>query len=427
MMAGSARVVGIGMALALTAASAAAQQAVTLPARDTPLREPMTNVWAVGTDEGRDWEMFAGVRGVAFDRQDNVYVLDQQNTRVVVFDRAGRYLRQFGKKGQGPGELSLPLQVAVTSDGSVVVSDLGNRAFIVFTAAGEYVRNVPYGDDVGMLAITGGGLYADPRGGVVARSNVRIQPDNPDQENVTTIFRQPLTGTGAASSLFRLTLPKPQVQSTPVSGGAQRVMVRSMDPIFGARPSFGVLPDGGLVVHHETAYNVKVMDGNGRAVRTLRRNIQPRRVTKQDQEAWQERTREAQASGGGPMVIAMTQGSGGNNVSFGAAGSAGGGAGGPTPPVVRMNIEDMQWAEVMSVVTNLRTDPTGRIWIQRRHADGRDAGPIDLVSSDGRYIGTLPAQALPDAVSASGLAAYVVRDDVGIERVVVRRLPAAWR
>jgi hypothetical protein len=50
------------------------------------------------------------------------------------------------------------------------------------------------------------------------------------------------------------------------------------------------------------------------------------------------------------------------------------------------------------------------------------------VDANGRYIGTLPAQPLPNAVSASGLAAWVTTDDeLGVERVTVRRLPAGWR
>ncbi|MGH7464983.1 MAG: hypothetical protein ACREK1_07395, partial [Longimicrobiales bacterium] len=82
----------------------------------------------------------------------------------------------------------------------------------------------------------------------------------------------------------------------------------------------------------------------------------------------------------------------------------------------------------MSVVTSIRTDPQSRIWVQRRGADGKAAGPIDLMMPDGRYIGTLPPQELPGAVSASSLAAWVVTDaELGVERVVVRRLPASWQ
>jgi hypothetical protein len=52
--------------------------------------------------------------------------------------------------------------------------------------------------------------------------------------------------------------------------------------------------------------------------------------------------------------------------------------------------------------------------------------PIDLITPDGRYIGTLHGQEIPRAVSVSGLAAYIVRNELDIEQVVVRRLPGTW-
>jgi hypothetical protein len=38
------------------------------------------------------------------------------------------------------------MSIAITSDGNVVVSDLGNRAWIVFRPTGEHVRSVSVGD-----------------------------------------------------------------------------------------------------------------------------------------------------------------------------------------------------------------------------------------------------------------------------------------
>src|SRR5688572_2631909 len=112
------------MLLALAAAApAAAQQTVRLPARDVALQERPATVFTVGTEEGRDWEMFSGIRTVAFDRSDNLYVLDGQNYRVVVFDARGRYVRHFGKRGGGPGELQAPLALVINTDGNVVVND----------------------------------------------------------------------------------------------------------------------------------------------------------------------------------------------------------------------------------------------------------------------------------------------------------------
>jgi hypothetical protein len=396
----------------LVSGPALAQQTGALPARDRMLAGGPATVFTVGAADGESWEMFSGITGMAFDRADNLYVLDSQNTRVVIFDASGRFLRQFGKRGAGPGELQMPIGIAVTADGAIVVNDVGNLAFVVFRATGEHVKNVPY-------ALAGtvplGPIQADPRGGVVARANDRLS-DTAAAPPQSGIYRQQLDEQAAPVPIARFEMPPPQV----LSPAANRRMIISVEPVFSARPSFGVLPDGGIALHHGSEYAVKIFDAGGRHTRTLTRPISPRSVTKKDRDSWQARNRESEARGGGTrVVITGTMGGGGNaSGSFGAAG--GGGAAMPVPI-------DREFADLMSVVTGIRTDPDGRIWVQRRHADGSDAGPIDLADASGRYIGTLPAQPLPAAFSRSGLAAYVVRDDIGIERVSVLRLPQSWR
>lgn len=56
-----------------------------------------------------------------------------------------------------------------------------------------------------------------------------------------------------------------------------------------------------------------------------------------------------------------------------------------------------------------------------------EPGPIDLVTPEGNYLGTITGSRLPDAISRGGLAAYIERDENDVERVIVRRLPESWR
>ncbi|MGH7447575.1 MAG: 6-bladed beta-propeller [Longimicrobiales bacterium] len=378
------------------------------------LKDRPIPVFTVGTVDGRDWEMFSGIRSVAFDRSDNLYLLDGQNRRVVVFDANGKFVRQFGRKGGGPGELQAPLAMDIASDGSVVVSDLGNRAFIVFRPDGEYVRNIPFDEELGFPM----NMAADARAGIIVRATARVRPDQPVVDHFSPIYRQPLAGTAAAQPLYRVPTPAPRVMQSTGTGPARRVSM-SMDPVFGPRPTFGALP-AGVALHHESAYAVRILDAAGRHVRTLTRDFKPRKVTKKDQEEWLEQRRNDAANGTGPTVVMMRATPAGRSASVGTGGQA--------PSGMAMSLDNVEFAEFMSVVTSIRTDPQSRIWVQRRGADGKAAGPIDLMMPDGRYIGTLPPQELPGAVSASSLAAWVVTDaELGVERVVVRRLPASWQ
>jgi hypothetical protein len=400
-------------AVTIGATPALAQQVVELPARDRMLPDRATPVFSVGREEGESWEMFSGVRALAFDAADNLYVLDTQSQRVVVFDGRGRFLRQFGKRGGGPGELQVPLGIAATRDGNIVVSDVGNRAWIIFTPMGKHVRNVPFEGAFGFPSA----MYADPRGDVVVRSSGPLAEPG-SGPRTSSITRQPLQASGNAATLFTLAVPAPRVSEQGGDrGGATRRMVVSIDPVFAARPTFGPLPDGGIAVHHDAEYAVKVVDAGGRHVRTLSRSFSPKKVTRRDQQAWEARQRDAGARGAGVQTVIVSSTAGG--ASFG--GTGGQGSGTAVLPI------EPTFAEYMSVVTSIATDPQGRVWVQRRNRDDTERGPIDLLTAAGRYIGTLPPQQMPGAVSRSGLAAYVERDDLGVERVVVRRLPQSWR
>ena len=56
-------------------------------------------------------------------------------------------------------------------------------------------------------------------------------------------------------------------------------------------------------------------------------------------------------------------------------------------------------------------------------------GPIDVLTPDGCYLGTFPADgmSMPGAFGPDGLAAFVEVDELGVQTVMVRRLPEAIR
>jgi DNA-binding beta-propeller fold protein YncE len=61
------------------------------------------------------------------------------NARVVKFDKAGKFLKTWGKKGMGPGELDVPHTIALDSRGRVFVGDRQNNRVQVFEADGTFV------------------------------------------------------------------------------------------------------------------------------------------------------------------------------------------------------------------------------------------------------------------------------------------------
>ncbi len=113
----------------------------------------------------------------------DVYVADQGNGRVEVFDAQGAYLSQFDGSEAPGGKFVKPVDVAVDNSGGpgkgrVYVLDQGSESIEVFTAAGKYVtqltgvcenpgeappctgsRLLPFGRPVGVAVDTAGDLW----------------------------------------------------------------------------------------------------------------------------------------------------------------------------------------------------------------------------------------------------------------------------
>jgi DNA-binding beta-propeller fold protein YncE len=86
---------------------------------------------------GRD--QFDQPTDVAVTPSGEFYVSDGYgNSRVVKFAADGRYLMEWGKKGNGTGEFNLPHAVCIDSRGRIVVGDRENDRIQVFDPEGKY-------------------------------------------------------------------------------------------------------------------------------------------------------------------------------------------------------------------------------------------------------------------------------------------------
>jgi hypothetical protein len=70
---------------------------------------------------------------VGWDAAGNIFVSDGYgNSRVVKYDRNGRFLKSAGGKGAAPGQLNLPHTIALDAQGNVYVGDRSNSRVQVF-------------------------------------------------------------------------------------------------------------------------------------------------------------------------------------------------------------------------------------------------------------------------------------------------------
>ncbi|MXW17178.1 MAG: hypothetical protein F4139_10935 [Gemmatimonadetes bacterium] len=95
----------------------------------------------------------------------------------------------------------------------------------------------------------------------------------------------------------------------------------------------------------------------------------------------------------------------------------------------RGQLEAMEYYHEVPVVRHLRTSPEGTIWVRRRGDEPESNGPIDLLTADGRYLGSfvLGATNVPSAFGPDGLDAFIETNDLDVPTVVVKRLPPGVR
>jgi DNA-binding beta-propeller fold protein YncE len=90
---------------------------------------------------GEDAAHFNKPTDVAFAPNGDFYIADGYgNSRVVKFNKEGKFLMAWGKKGAGPGEFSLPHAIQLDAAGHVYVGDRENDRVQVFDAGGKFLR-----------------------------------------------------------------------------------------------------------------------------------------------------------------------------------------------------------------------------------------------------------------------------------------------
>jgi hypothetical protein len=83
--------------------------------------------------------MFNRETDVAWDAQGNIFVSDgYNNKRVVKFDKDGKFLKEFGSRGKGPGQFEDVHTIQVDHQGNVYVGDRANKRLSVFDNDGNY-------------------------------------------------------------------------------------------------------------------------------------------------------------------------------------------------------------------------------------------------------------------------------------------------
>jgi DNA-binding beta-propeller fold protein YncE len=94
--------------------------------------------------QASDKTHFAQPAGMAFLPDGSFLVADGYvNSRIVRFDKAGKYVNEWGTKGSGPGQFQLVHAVTIDPQGRIYAADRNNNRVQVFDKDGKFVEEWP--------------------------------------------------------------------------------------------------------------------------------------------------------------------------------------------------------------------------------------------------------------------------------------------
>ncbi len=411
---------GVTVLCLLSTGPATAQERIGMTGEDRRLEVSFEEVYRVGSVGGQEWEQFGDVGRVAFDGSARLHVFDGQVSRIFVVGTDGTLVHQIGRQGDGPGEFRSVRDMAVMEDGRVVAIDLGHRAYQVFRSNGDFERMVRMGGDpsvtiVGDHAAQRGAeaLITTPIGSGLRAWSVDYSggPPRKDRPKSRPIEHVSLAGEESVTDTLADGWLPPERDGENDSGvGLPRA--------FAWSPGlhWGVLPDGSVAFADSTTYAIKIAAAGTGVSRILTRPFAPEPVTDRLISSERERRlRDLEAIpderlGG---LIGVVNGEPIHRDP------------GEERQRRRERIEDTEYFQELSVIRGLAVSWDGTIWVRRRGEEpASDGGPIDLLTPDGTYLGSLPAEGaeIPDAFGPGGLAAFIETDELGVRTVVVGRL-----
>ena len=225
---------------------------------------------SIGGESGEDEDaLLYNPSALCVDREGNILIADPQMPCVKKFDRNGGCLWTIDAKGEGPGDLLMPVQLALRSDGSIIVYDIENRRFSVFSGAGQFRNDVSSSEWVWRIEAA-----RDDRVFVETRA-----PDFDGSRGGTLVRLLRFTSDFGQSTAIDSALVKDNTYVT-------EPLFANVPVPFVPRMFWCLLPSGNLVIAQSKDYAVKILSPTFEVLVALQHPGKRIEVTESDKEAY---------------------------------------------------------------------------------------------------------------------------------------------
>jgi hypothetical protein len=229
-----------------------------VPVKGQPSKVTLREDFTIGKDTEDPNYMFSGLQHTQVDEEEYMIAADWKECLIKVYDKNGKHVRSFGRKGQGPGEIGLPYYLGIFQGNKIVVHDQMNGKFIIYTREGELLKEIPMGiyRTITRFKIDSeGNFYAIPRTFDETKVTFELKKFSPELDPLATFAAYEIT---RSPQIVRAFQP------------AQQVFVQ-------------ISRDENIVWLEPLKYELTLMNREGKALRKIVKDYEPVRITEADE------------------------------------------------------------------------------------------------------------------------------------------------
>jgi 6-bladed beta-propeller len=217
-----------------------------------PAKITLKEDFTIGKDSEDANYTFSGLQHVQVDEQEYIYAADWKETLIKVYDKNGKHVRSFGRKGQGPGEIGLPFYLGIFQGNKIVVNDQANAKFIIYSREGELVKEIPTGK---YRSVTR--FKVDSEGCIYA---------------ISRTFDQ-------AKTIFELKKFSPALEPLGTLASFEETRTPQAVPAFSPSVFVQITRDENIVWLDPLKYELTLMNREGKALRRIVKDWDPVKIT----------------------------------------------------------------------------------------------------------------------------------------------------
>ena len=311
---------------------------------------------------------------VAVDAEGRVYIADDTDMAIKVFDPQGKYLRSIGRKGEGPGEFTYIGDIVPLPDGRLLVTDFQARRTSFFSPEGQFLVSYPWKKNFIRVHLA-------------TESSCTLE-EGVYTEEVRERWIKAIDFTGKELISFgKFKFPEFKMIRVGESG-----MVSTSVPWTPASVFAGDNSRQGLYHCPGDQYLIEVYDQKGKLFRKIDRPYEPVAVT--DDDINEIKSRYAQR---------------------------------PESPVAKM-FEQMEFPKVKPITNRMIVDSDGNLWVRTsevKKEGGKEITVYDIFNADGFYDARVWLDIIPSVFAGGKM--YLTDEDEATGLRQVKRYRIIWR